>query len=237
MTTRRSYAAAASLESGKVLIVGGVNTLTNWIHATAEIYDPATGQFSATTGPMSGGRLWHTALRVPGGKVMIAGGKLAIGGALRIEQFDPSSGTFEAAGTLLTERSSESLTVLTNGKVLIAGGATPTAPLGYFGSAEMYDPIDGSCQALPGALNSARAGHTATLLTDGTVLFVGGYADQVLKTLELFDPSTGAFTLSATAMRVERYMHTATPLLDGSVLISGGRGQAGTVAVQELYVP
>jgi len=198
----RALAAAVprrGIACGRVLIVGGVNTLTNAIHATAEAYDPATGQFSATTGPMSGGRLSHTALRLPGGKVMVAGGHLAIGGALRVEQFDPSSGTFQAAGALLTERSNESMTVLTSGKVLIAGGATPTAPLGYFSSAEVYDPADGSSQALPGVLNSARAWHTATLLADGTVLFVGGYGPEILRTLERFDPSTGEFSLSATA--------------------------------------
>src|SRR3989442_1135298 len=46
------------------------------------------------------------------------------------------------------------------------------------------------------ALNQARAGHTATLLADGTVLIAGGKdaAGQPLASAELYAPATGHYT-------------------------------------------
>lgn len=95
-------------------------------------------------------------------------------------------------------------------------------PVGSFVSANAAaDPT--SCQALSGG---GRAGHTATLLADGRVLFVGGFrtdrdgATATLGTAEYFDPATGTFSL-APELPV-RAFHTATALPDGQVLLAGG---------------
>ena len=80
--------------------------------------------------------------------------------------------------------------------------------------------------ALTGSMSTARAGHTATLLTNGKVLVAGGYQYQgsmavELKSAEIYDPSVGVFT-PAGDMSVPRSRHTATLLPDGRVLIAGG---------------
>ena len=91
-----------------------------------------------------------------------------------------------------------------------------------------------------------RAYGTATLLTSGDVLIVGGRDPSsdtggALSSAELYDPTTGAFTLLTATMAFAREFHTATLLNDGQVLIAGGTASAGSAstppAYEELYDP
>jgi hypothetical protein len=71
-----------------------------------------------------------------------------------------------------------------------------------------------------------RVFHTATLLTNGTVLVVGGFGfsnSGALSSAELYDPAAGSFTRTAD-LNNGRLGHTATVLSDGSVLVIGGAG-------------
>jgi hypothetical protein len=84
---------------------------------------------------------------------------------------------------------------------------------------------------------AARAGHTATLLNDGTVLGVGGgdgSSPSPRASAELYNPASG--TWSATGgMAAGRSGHPATLLNDGTVLVAGGGGASGPLATAELY--
>ena len=59
MTTERASPTATLLPSGKVLVAGGTNC-GGCVLASAELYDPVAGTFSAT-GPMTTPRYAHTA--------------------------------------------------------------------------------------------------------------------------------------------------------------------------------
>jgi hypothetical protein len=90
---------------------------------------------------------------------------------------------------------------------------------------------------------TARGQHTATLLTNGKLLIVGGYGELGnglsggLASAELYDPGTNTWS-SAGNMAVGRYSHTATRLLDGQVLVTGGADNiTGPLASVELYNP
>jgi hypothetical protein len=64
---------------------------------------------------------------------------------------------------------------------------------GLLASAEVYDPDSGTWSATASMIEG-REGHTATLLSDGTVLVVGGYAIDAsgsLTSAELYDPRSG----------------------------------------------
>lgn len=93
-----------------------------------------------------------------------------------------------------------------------------------------------------GSLQTARYGHTATLLADGRVLVVGGnYLTDSSRTIypanvELYDPATKVWTPAGTLTNT-RIGHTATLLPNGKVLVAGGRGQTGAVTSIELYDP
>ena len=91
--------------------------------------------------------------------------------------------------------------------------------------------------ALTGSLNTARAGHTATLLPNGQVLVAGGEnTTGVLASAELYNPSTGRWTVTG-SMATPRINHQATLLPNGQVLVSGGNNSTGPLASAELYNP
>lgn len=134
-------------------------------------------------------------------------------------------------------RTGHTATLLSNGKVLIAGGYNG----GYLSSAELYDPAANSFIPVK-AMNAARSGHVATLLPNGKVLLVGGVGVgwTFLSSAEIYDPATNAFTATGDLLAA-RESHTATPLGNGKVLIAGGhRGRRPSVTIYsstEIYDP
>jgi hypothetical protein len=240
MTTIRVLHTATLLPSGKVLIAGGAGGATNpgpvGSLATAELYDPATGSFSPTgamTAPRRYTTLTGTAILLPSGKILIAGG---VGAAQAIlataELYNPATGSFNATGSMAASRFLHTATLLQGGAVLVAGGVS--AP-GELASAELYAPATGSFSAT-GSMTTARLAHTETLLPDGMVLITGGNnAQGYLASAELYDPVAGSFSATG-SMATARRSHTATLLPSGAVLVAGGESANAAFASAELYV-
>ena len=59
----------------------------------------------------------------------------------------------------------------------------------FLASAELFDPASGSWTATA-SMGTPRAGHTAMLLPDGTVLVIDGMNDSAVS-FELYDPGSG----------------------------------------------
>jgi hypothetical protein len=238
LVTKRYGYAAAPLGDGRVLIVGGVGPRSDTdFLASAEIYDPTTGRFSAT-GSMRTAREDATATLLPDGRVLIAGGDQGVCGACgyinilaSAEIYDPATGKFSTTGSMTTARTGHTATSLADGRVLITGGWGLKLP--FLASAEIYDPTTGKFSAA-GPMTTGRAGHTATRLGDGRVLIAGGTGENDINGLssaEIYDPATNTFSQTGD-MHARRVEHSATLLADGRVLIAGG-GQTGC----ELYWP
>ncbi len=141
--------------------------------------------------------------------------------------------TFSATGSLGTARYEATASVLSNGKILIAGGYGSS---GALASAELYDPAAGTFTAT-GSLGTARYQATASVLSNGKVLIAGGInSSAVLTSAELYDPVAGTFTATG-PLGTARDQATASVLSDGKVLIAGGYGSSGALASAELYDP
>ena len=198
MSDGRSNAIAILLQDGRVLVVGGNDSFGQPL-ASAELYDPSTGTFGPT-GSMSSPRIQASVTLLPDGQVLVAGGRMpgtdSVTGMLAsAELYDPATGVFMATGSMSVARAGHTATLLDDGLVLMAGGATNGNRSVFLASAELYDPSSGIFHPA-GSMTVPRVGHSATLLWGGQVLIDGGDQDPFnggYETGELYDPRTGTF--------------------------------------------
>jgi hypothetical protein len=236
MVEARTNHTGTQLLDGRVLVAGGVGKQINEfganLLASAELYDPSTGQWTATA-PMLGIRTGHAAALLPDGGVLVVGGGNSSdgnGGPLATaEVYDPGTGIWTATRNTIGSGPGRTATLLGNGKVLVTGGIGEN--LEALAVAELYDPSTGAWSATGGMIE-ARSGHRAIRLLDGKVLVVGGG----LASAELYDPTTGQWTATGSTPRV-LVGATATLLLDGKVLATSGMDGTGASSSAEVYDP
>jgi hypothetical protein len=136
MTVARWGHTATLLPNGKVLIAQGASSNSYPYLASAELYDPAAGAFTASDSMTAGARVFQTATLLPSGKVLIAGGDDGINYLASAGLYDPGAGKFTATGNLIVARDNHTATLLPSGKVLVAGG---NGFSGILASAELYE--------------------------------------------------------------------------------------------------
>lgn len=149
---------------------------------------------------------------------------------------DPS---WASTGSMAVARYGHQAVLLTNGKVLVAGGSDGAANLT---SSEIFDPAGnggiGSWAATSNSMSTARGGHSLVRLADGRVLACGGMTN----TAEIFDPSggggLGSWTSTGNCGAAVRTNFGALLLPSGKVLIAGGyTGSLPALTSVELFDP
>ena len=175
---------ATTLADGRVLACNGSNGVS-FSYATCEIYDPVANQWRSA-GPLGeGGR--HVFAVLQNGRVLTVKSD-----GLSAILFDPTTGQWQPTGSLLVRQPSASLTLLSNGEVLAAGGTDGT---NYLNTAQIYNPTTGTWRATA-PMQTARAWHVAIPLPDGRVLIAGGQTTGgvILPSAEIFDPATRSWS-------------------------------------------
>jgi WD40 repeat protein len=248
MTQPRCLHSATLLSDGEVLVSGGVNSIYDTATATvtgAEIYNPATGAWTAT-GSLHVSRADAATLLLSDGEVLTAGGYNNTGNSApntyltSAELYDPSTQLWTTTSSMsLGARLPAPAALLTNGDALIANDA------------QFY--IQGSATwSATGPLPTIAMPPTkAVALANGNVLATGCQCKTTNKNYPCgFGPtrvadlySFSANTWSQTGlMNYPRFYHTMTLLSSGEVLVAGGfyRSPMNTTSVlssAELYTP
>jgi hypothetical protein len=245
------------LQDGRILLVNGQQ---------AGLYDPDTEVLSPT-GNLNINHVGVQAITLPDGNALIVGASSCYWveyGDMGHEYYHcdddtaelylAETGTFTPSNASIERVGGQTMTLLPNGEVLVAGGHWPcyiymemTGSSCYnFSGAGLYDYVTDSITATD-SMQAARAWHTATLLPNGKVLVVGGMAGMSRdgtffpQIAELYDPATGLFT-STGSLHHTRMNHTAILLPNAKVLIAGGTmggywGNDEGPKVAELYDP
>jgi hypothetical protein len=220
LTKARAGIRAALGWDGRVVITSGGD-------ATADVYDPVTDTFTQV--PMLAEHTWGFIVRMRDGRVMIGAGD---GGVTACEIFDPAQTKFLPAGALNQGRSMLTAHTLPDGRILVIGGASMSAGAVHapLASMELYDPATDKWTVAPYVLSVGRAWHASALVSDGTVLVMGGYdVDNTCtptNTVDQVDPVAGTVKPFGTLPHANTEW-TAVTLADGSVLGVGG-GACGT---------
>ncbi|WP_039941222.1 Kelch repeat-containing protein [Leptospira alexanderi] len=175
MNTGRAAHTLTVLADGRVLAVGG--TFMSGVDARAEIYNPATGQWTET-GPSLSERIYHTATLLNDGRVMIVGGmdnnETGISATLI---YNPQTDQWVNGPDLNERRESHTATLLQDGRLLVAGGGSRymvggTGVLRNRNTLEIYDPNTNQWTVF--TMPGRRTEHGAFLEVDGSVVMVGG---------------------------------------------------------------
>ncbi len=199
--------------------------------ASAELYDPASGTWTATGSLNTARNGSHGDLAAQ--RQGARGRRVNATLLASAELYDPAIGTWSATGNLTIRRSGHTATLLPNGKVLVAGGdvAVPHLPARNCTTRRAGPGVPRA------ASTPARTRHTATLLPNGQVLVAGGRGmTGILASAELYDPVLGNWIATGSLATPSETHHTATLLPGGQVLVAGGPGPVALLRVRNSTI-
>ncbi len=252
---RAFFGEALPLDDGKwMAAAGGAGALLAQVALdTTEIYDPMTDTFAM--GPrLVRPRSVHTTTQLNDGTWLFAAGVDGNNDPQNTSEIlDPVLFMFRpVAGAMNAMRMGHTATRLPNGRVLVTGGLSDLNGTGIdpinsaLASTEIYNPATDSWTPGPN-MSRPRAGHIATVLPNGRILFGGGVGytvflgikiPQIWTQTEIYDPVAGTFSNGPT-MATARAIYSVATLGGGRFLFAGGvsslLGLGTPTAACEIY--
>ena len=228
---------ATLLRNGKVLLCGGENA--GGVLDTAELFNPETGEFESA-GTMGTARTMAKAIRLPAGRVLIAGG-MGTSALAEVEIYDPVAESFlatDVANDMGDARYGHSLTETLNDPIaaVAAGGNAGGAP---YNSIELFDWTMDSFAAATAVMQDGRSDHVAVLLGDGKILFAGGMAAAgMASTGDLYDLAGDSMDTPNGEMLVPVAKAAFACLENGRPVLFGGQDEGGEATAQiHIFTP
>jgi hypothetical protein len=231
-----AYATMTPLPNGSFLVAGGISDERTGSERTvpeagSKLYNPGKGTFT-TAGNMLDARFMHTAILLPGGRVLLAGGlagaEVEHGGRMTFralastELYDPANNVFTSGPRLMVSRFDAISVLLPSGKVMIAGGADEEG--NALSSTEIYDPGKNAFEQGPG-MHRGRVNEGVAFLPDKRIAFFGGCnrvtttnCDGNVASTEFYSPVDNTF-MEGPSMNGDGGNSIATTLSTGKVLI------------------
>ncbi|WP_405057100.1 hypothetical protein OG474_30735 [Kribbella sp. NBC_01505] len=247
---------ATVLPDDKVLITGGsTQRVGNSIRtlSSAEIYDVKNDTWADAV-PMLDARSGHSAFAV-NNQVLVVGGGTAVGpqqdtALAYCEIYDPTSKGWTSTASLAAPRRGHHAVQLTDGKVVVVGGAAPGSSAGgtfqpfSLATVERYDPGPGTWSPL-NAMGIGRSSHRVVEVKAGKLLVAGGTDSSASGGYQNVNGDAGyqSATLLTSDWAAEAPLTTgrwgfgAVALSGDRVLVVGGVVQSGSAtAVQGVTV-
>ena len=258
-----TLAAAVALADDRVLILGGDYESPVTLQLAADIFDPASGTFTAAgsssrDGYTSGGGDLSAVL-LGSGKVLIleatAGGR-----TWGTDVYDPSTKSFTTSATSAISRgASPMLAKLPDGRAMLFGGGNAAV--------EAYDPNTGSFDRLAG-MPGPNVVYAFATLTDGRILALGVVGlnlsrigsphtpgglfaplppasagpgpdtatEPVALDGEIYDPAQDKWT-DVGRLNLDRISFQVAPLPNGGAIVTGTTPGGMGAEVAELFDP
>jgi hypothetical protein len=259
MSSFRAGSTANLMPDGRVFVAGGtkgdgqnrlfsVDDLLTTSLRTTEIYDPVSNSWSA--GPnMAQPKAGAVSVVLNNGTIMIAGGVTftTIFGipipdfSNQVSFYNPNNGNM-TANTMREKRALFGMAKLSDGRVLIAGGAGGDIfNIGPIKKTEIYKPSTGVYTNLA-SLNTAVVFSGCVALPDGSAVIIGGAMGDLddpipVRNAWRFDPNGDTIT-PLPDMNATHGGHATVFTANGNITVISGESNSGSAAgTSESYSP
>jgi Kelch motif/Galactose oxidase, central domain/Fibronectin type III domain len=233
MLVARANHNAITLGDGRIIVIGGTSIANV---DTAEIYNPASNTWSMTSAMVAsrGGR----AQLLANGLVLVFGGvelnpdpESPPTRSRKAELYNADINTWTATGLMTSTRSDHFAALLPNNHVIVTGGEVSTP--------DIYNPFSGTWSSGPADFYPWRSMHSATRLSNGSVVLTGGLGNNGNTRMSTTTVYTNGFTVATSRsagadLITARSGHRAVLLASGKVLVTGGQSGSAYLVSAEI---
>lgn len=221
---------AVGTSTGSVIVTGGFPASTSAPAKSNTYVRSPSGTWTAGAS-MSGGRAWHTMIATTIDSkeaILVAGGMVSRSMSSKplksAEYYDVAGDSWTSVSGMTAERSHAGAAVLSDGRVMVAGGHGWVGSFGgQIGSVEIFTPATKAWSS-GGSLATERSDGVLVAIPGAapTAVIAGGWndLDYTLSSLEYWNGT--AWTTLPSKMTEPRMFHVGSRLTDGRILFAAG---------------